>query len=119
MKIDIEECDLWWFRELVAVLAGFADDPGATIARVGGGNVDVGEELAEDLDHFLFRCILAKYPEAAGLAAVQEAREIGAILARKGLGGEGFEEAFWSNEGFRDHPEWQAIRERARAFLLK
>lgn len=119
MKIEVEECDWWWFRELAAVLAAFADHPEHTIARVGGGKIDVGEDLGEDLEHFLDFCILAKYPDAAGLAVVQAGREIEAILARKSLGGEGYEEAFWSNESFRDHPEWKAIRGRARAFLLR
>jgi hypothetical protein len=31
----------------------------------------------------------------------------------------GGEEALWSNESFRDHPEWKTLRERARAFPLE
>ncbi|OJW17878.1 MAG: hypothetical protein BGO49_30790 [Planctomycetales bacterium 71-10] len=120
MPIEIEECDLWWFRELTSVLGAFADDPEHTISRVGGGGeIAIGEDLAEDLHHYLVDCILAKYPEAAGLAIVQAAREIESALARKSFGGEAFEEDFWSNASFRDHPEWEAIRDRARAFLMR
>lgn len=119
MTIEIEECDLWWFRELVFVLAAIADDPENTIARIGGGEIDVGEDLGEDLNHFLVDCILAKYPEAEGLAVVQAAWEIESALARKSLGGEAFEKEFWSNASFRDHPEWRAIRGRAREFLMR
>lgn len=119
MAIEIEECDLWWFRELMYVLAALADDPEHTIARLGGGKIDVGEDLAEDLHHFLVDCIVAKYPEAAGLAVVQAAGEIESALGRMSLGGEAFREEFWSNVSFRDHPEWKAIRDRARLFLMR
>ena len=119
MTIAIEECDLWWFRELVSALAALADDPEQTISRIGGGRVDVGEDLAEDLHHFLVDCILAKYPDAAGLDVVRTAREIEAALERKAPGGEAFEPGFWSNASFRGHPEWEAIRGRARAFLTR
>ena len=45
--------------------------------------------------------------------------EIESALGRKSFGGEAFEEEFWSNASFRDRPEWKAIRDRARAFLMR
>ncbi|AMV40470.1 hypothetical protein VT85_26345 (plasmid) [Planctomyces sp. SH-PL62] len=113
----IEDCDLWWFRELYSILAAFADAPENTIARIGGG-VSVPDDQAEDLDHFR-GCILAKYPDARDLAVMKVVEEVDAILERRSLGGEAFEEGFWTNQGFREHPDWKAIRGRARSFLLR
>jgi hypothetical protein len=113
----IEDCDLWWFRELYAILAAFADEPGNTIARI-GESISVPEDQAEDLAHFR-SCILAKYPAASGLAVMGVVEGIDAILDRRSRGGDGFEEGFWSNQGFREHPDWQEIRDRSRLFLLR
>jgi hypothetical protein len=113
----IEDCDLWWFRELYAILAAFADEPGNTVARI-GESISVPEDQAEDLHHFR-GCILAKYPAASDLAVMEVAGGIHAILERRSLGGEGFEEGFWSNRCFREHPDWKEIRDRARSFLLR
>jgi hypothetical protein len=113
----IEDCDLWWFRELYAILAAFADEPGNTIARI-GESISVPEDQAEDLDHFR-GCILAKYPAASDLGVMEVVEGIDAILDRRSRGGEGFEEGFWSNQGFREHPDWREIRNRARSFLLR
>lgn len=118
MPLCIEECDLWWFRELYSVLAAFADEPGNTITRIGDGRISIPEDQAEDLVHFR-ECILTKYPGAADLLVMQVAGEIDAILDRKSRGGEAFDEWFWTNDGFQQHTDWSTIRERARAFLLR
>jgi hypothetical protein len=114
---EVEEVDIWWFRELYAILAAFADDPSNTISRLGGGTASVPEDQAEDLGHFR-RCVLSKYPQAGGLRVMRVIAEIDAILDRKGRGGESFEEWFWTIEGFRHHPDWARIREMSRSFLL-
>lgn len=111
LRDAIEEGDFWWFRELYSVLISFADEPGNTISRIGGVSV------AEDLGHFR-DCILAKYPDAAELAVMKVAGDADAILGRRSIGGEGYEEAFWTNQGFQEHVDWRRIRAQSRAFLL-
>ena len=115
---DVQECDLWWFGELYSVLAAFADEPANVIGRVGGGRISIPEDQANHLDNFR-RCILAKYPRAADLQVMRVVAEIEVILARRSLGGESFEEWFWTNGGFQRHPDWVKIRELARAFLVR
>jgi hypothetical protein len=112
----IAERDIWWFRELYAILAAFADEPGNTISRIGEG-VSVPDDQAETLHHFR-RCILASYPDAAGLAVMRVVGEIDAILDRRSLKGQDFDSSFWTNQGFREHCDWESIRALAREFLL-
>ncbi len=45
--------------------------------------------------------------------------EIEAILDRRSLGGESFEEWFWMNDGVQRQPDCVKIRELARAFLVR
>ena len=118
MAVAIEECDFWWFRELYAVVVAFADAPEYTIGRIGGGQVSVPEDQAEDLGHYR-ECILTKYPSAADLAIMRLVAEFDAILARRSLNGQEFEEAFWTNEAFQRHPDWQMIRRKSQEFLLR
>lgn len=37
----IDECDIWLFRELYAVLGNFADIPQNSISRIGGGRISI------------------------------------------------------------------------------
>jgi len=106
------------FCQLYGVIICLADDPLNAIAKIGGGQISVPEDQATELDHYL-RAIRDHYPDSSGLAVVGIAREIDGIFARRSLGGEAFDEAFWTNEGFQEHPDWQKIRELARAFLLR
>jgi hypothetical protein len=114
----IDERDIWLFRELYFVLASFADTPEDTISRIGGGRISIPEDQANDLDHFR-RVILERYPEATSLEVMRVATEIDAILSRRSLGGEAFDEHFWTNAGFQRHEDWLKIRELARAFLIR
>ena len=118
MVLDINDGDLWLFRELYFVLAALADEPTNTISRIGGGRISIPEDQANDLDHFR-RAILAKYPAAAELHVMRVVAEIDAILGRKSRGAASFEEAFWTNNGFLRHPDWNNIRAMARAFLVR
>ncbi len=116
-----EHLDPHWiglFCQLYGVVICFADDPLNALAKIGGGQISVPEDQATELDHYL-RAIGDHYPDSSGIAVVRVAREIDCILARRSLGGEAFDEAFWTNEGFQEHPDWQKIRELARAFLLR
>jgi len=118
MVRGIEEGDLWLFRELYSVLGALADEPANTISRIGGGRISIPEDQANDLDHFR-RCILEKYPDAADLQVMNVVAEIDVMLERRSLGGEAFQEWFWTNKGFQQHPDWAKIRELARAFLVR
>jgi hypothetical protein len=118
MADRIEECDLWWFRELYFVLAAFADDPEYTISRIGGGSISIPDDQATHLDHFR-RCILEKYPGCSDFEVMRVAREIDAILSRRSRGGEAFDAQFWTNAGFQRHEDWLTIRELAREFLIR
>ena len=106
------------FCQLYGVVICFADDPLNALAKIGGGQISVPGDQAMELDHYL-RAIGDRYPDSSGIAVVRVAREIDRILARRSLGGEAFDEAFWTNEGFQEHPDWLRIRELARAFLLR
>ena len=103
---------------LYSVLACFADDPQNSISRIGGGRISVPDDQANHLDHFL-RAILEKYPDAADIRVVRVAQEIDAICGRRSLGGEAFDEFFWTNAGFQRHEDWLRIRELARTFLIR
>ena len=118
MVSGVQECDLWWFGELYSVLAAFADEPTNTISRIGGGRISIPEDQANHLHNFR-NCILAKYPAAADLQVMRVVAEIDAILDRYSLGGESFDEWFWTNKGFMKHPDWDKIRELARAHLVR
>jgi hypothetical protein len=118
LTIAIEECDFWWFGELYGVVVAFADAPEHTIGRIGGGQIAVPEDQAEDLRHFR-ECILNKYPSAAGLAIMRLTAEFDEILAGRNPSGPGFERAFWTNEAFQRHPDWQMIRRKSQEFLLR
>jgi hypothetical protein len=114
----IRECDLWWFRELYAVLAAFADEPTNTINRIGGGRISIPEDQANDLHQFR-RCILETYPHAADFEVMKVVAEIDGIFDRRNADGKSFDQAFWTNRGFQRHSDWDKIRELARAFLVR
>lgn len=114
----IEECHFWWVRELYNVLVSLADDPANTVARAGTGQIPVPEEQSGELALYE-ELILDHYPDAADLAVMRAVSEVREILSRKSLGGEDFEEWFWSDEGFETHHEWSQIREIARGFLFR
>ena len=88
------------------------------ISRIGGGQISVSKDLAEDLA--LFRdCILKKYRLAEGLAIMRLFSEFVSILERRSRGGQDYEEEFWTNESFQQHPDWRLIRRKSREFLLR
>jgi hypothetical protein len=118
MSARIDERDMCLFRELYDVLVCFADDPQNSISRIGGGRISVPDDQANHLDHFL-RAILEKYPDATDLTVVRVAKEIDAVFGRRSLGGEAFDESFWTNAGFQRHEDWVRIRGLARAFLIR
>ena len=121
MVSGIENADFWWFRELYSILVAFADDPESTINIIGGkidGGISIPDDQANDLDHFR-GCVVAKYPAASGLELMRVVNEIDMVLTRRSLGGEDFNEWFWTNDGFRRHPDWEWIRKRARSYLLR
>jgi len=118
MISGVEERDLWSFGELYAVLVAFADAPGQVIGRIGGGRISIPEDQANHLDQY-YNYLLAKYPAAADLELMKVVAEIDTLLGQKSRGGELFDESFWTNDGFQDHPDWIKIREKARAFLLR
>lgn len=117
-RLRIDDCDIWLFRELYAVLASFADKPQNSISRIGGGRISIPDDQGNDLGHFR-QVILEKYPDVAGLEVMRVATEIDAILSRRSFGGEAFDEYFWTNAGFQRHEDWLRIRELARAFLIR
>ncbi|MFO0959543.1 MAG: hypothetical protein U0800_19265 [Isosphaeraceae bacterium] len=117
MALDIEDGDSWLFRELYSVLTAFADKPESTISRI-GNRIAVTEDQANHLHHFR-RSILEKYPEAADLAVMRLAADIDELLDRRSNGSPDYEEGFWTNRAFSEHPDWQWIRRRAREFLLR
>lgn len=41
----IKDSDTFWFCELYAVLAAFADEPANVISRIGQGRISIPEEL--------------------------------------------------------------------------
>lgn len=116
LEQEIAGGHFWWFRELYSVLAALADEPENTIARL-DDEIAAPVALAEELGNFL-RCIREAYPEA-NLAVLQLVEGIDEILARRSLGGEDFDMDFWSNEGFQEHLDWEDVRSRTRAFLLR
>jgi hypothetical protein len=118
MASGIQECDFWLFGQLYSVLAAFADDPANVIIRIGGGRISIPNDQANDLDHFR-KAILGRYPEAADLQVMKVVAEIDEILDRYSLGGESYDEWFWTNAGFERHLVWDKIRELARAFLVR
>jgi hypothetical protein len=118
MTLDIDDRDLSLFRELYFVLAAFADEPTNTISRIGGGHISIPDDQANDFGHFR-RAILEKYPAAANLELMRVVAEVDAIFSRKSRGGASFEEWFWTNKGFLQHPDWDKIRTLARAFLVR
>jgi hypothetical protein len=118
MVDGVKERDFFLFGELYSVLAAFADDPSNTISRIGGGRISIPEDQSNHLDHYR-RAILGKYPEAANLEVMRVVAEIDDIFSRYSAGGDSFDEWFWTNEGFQQHPIWDRIRELARAFLVR
>lgn len=118
MDVGIDERDYWCFGQLYSVLAAFADEPSNTISRIGGGRISIPDDQANDL-HIFRTTILEKYPDAADLEVMQVAAEIDDILLKYSRGGESFDEWFWTNKGFMEHPDWEKIRGLSRAFLVR
>ena len=118
MNDRVDECDYWCFGQLYSVLAAFADDPTNAISRIGGRRISIPEDQANELHNFR-TTILAKYPDAADLEVMRVVSEIDEILSKHSLGGESFDEWFWTNKGFMEHPDWEKIRELSRAFLVR
>lgn len=118
MISSLREDDLWMFGQLYAVLVEFADSPTKTITRIGGGRISIPEDQANHLGNY-YQLILEKYPDVANLELMKTVAKIDLILSDKSRGGASFDEEFWSNAGFREHPDWATIRDLARAFLLR
>lgn len=118
MAIEIAESDRHFFGFLYTVIADFADAPDLAISRISGGRFFVADDLASTLSNY-YRLVHNKYPAAADLELMQFAAKLDAIFASRSRGGNGFDEMFWTNEGFQNHPDWQRIREEARTFLMR
>jgi hypothetical protein len=118
MTSGIQECDFWALGELYSVLAAFADGPTNVISRIGGGRISIPEDQANHL-HNYYDLLRSKYPDAANMEVMKVVAEVDAILDRNSLGGESFDEWFWTNGGFERHDDWIKIRELSRAFLLR
>jgi hypothetical protein len=118
MTIEIAEHDRHLFGFLYAVIIDFADAPGMVINRVGGGRIDVADDLANSHGYY-YRLASGKYPATSLLELMQLAARIDAILVSRGHGDERFDASFWTNEGFQNHPDWIEIREAARSFLMR
>ncbi len=73
-RLRIDDCDIWLFRELYAVLASFADKPQNSISRIGGGRISIPDDQGNDLGHFR-QVILEKYPDVAGLRSCASPRK--------------------------------------------
>jgi hypothetical protein len=114
----IKDSDTFWFCELYAVFAAFADEPTNVISRIGEGRISIPEDQANHLDHYR-KCVLQAYPDAADLELITVVTRIAAILDNRSLGGEEFDESFWTNSGFMHHPEWGCIRRLAREYLIR
>ena len=113
----VHKDDFWSFGQLYSVLAEFADDPEKAIFR-SGGRYSIPEDLANHLENYC-KLLLEKYPDAKDLEVMQVAAEIESILSKKSRGGSSYDERFWTNDGFQRHLDWDKIRQRARAFLLR
>jgi hypothetical protein len=118
MATEIEEADRHLFGFLYAVIADFADSPELVISRVGGASNFVADDLANSLVNY-YRLARDKYPESLSLELMQLVSLIDRILTDRSRGGEKFDEAFWTNEGFQKHPDWQRIRTESRNFLMR
>jgi hypothetical protein len=114
----VEERDWWAFRELYSVLIAFADEPAQAISHIGGGRISLPEDQANHLDHF-YNYLRTKYPEVAQLELMTLAAFFNDMLAERSRGGALFDEYFWTNDGFQHHPDWIAIRTKARQFLIR
>ncbi|TWU50718.1 hypothetical protein Poly51_40110 [Rubripirellula tenax] len=110
--------DFWCFGQLYAVLAAFADDPSNTISRIGGGRISVPDDQANELHNFR-TTVLANYPDAAELELMQVVARVDSILSERSRGSAQFDEYFWTNKAFADHPDWDRIRMMAREFLVR
>lgn len=114
----IKDSDVFWFCELHSVLAAFADDPNNVISRIGGGHISIPEDQANHLEQYR-QCVLQTYPDAADLELMKLVARIDVILDNRSLGGDGFDESFWTNSGFMHHPDWVCIRRLAREYLIR
>jgi hypothetical protein len=114
----IKDSDIFWFCELYSVLAAFADEPTNVISRIGGGRISIPEDQANHFGHYR-ECVLQTYPDAANLELMKVVTKIDAILDNRSLGGEAFDESFWTNGGFMRHPDWVCIRRLAREYLIR
>lgn len=118
MISSVQQSDFWWLGQLYSVLIEFAGDPAQTISRVARGHISIPEDQANHLDHY-YRLLIEKYPNAVDLEVMKVVAQIDAILSDKSRGGASFDEWFWTNRGFEEHPEWLKIRAMARDFMLR
>jgi hypothetical protein len=118
MNVSIEEEDYGVLRMLFEVVLGFADVPEYDVAKSGGERFALQDDYASTIGHYR-KYLLNKYPDLADLAFMKLITEVDSIFARRGYGGEAFDEIFWTNHGYQHHPDWKAIREKAREFLLR
>jgi hypothetical protein len=114
----ISESDVYLFEMIYSVLIVFALEPQMGIQRVGGNRIAVADDQANQLGNF-YDLVMQKYPHAADFEVMRATAKINAILSDRSFGSPGFDEWFWTNRGFQQHPDWDAIRVVAREFLLR
>jgi len=106
----IDGDQLWWFHMVDECIFSLADKPENTISRIGGGKIDVGDDIANDLGSFL-DLIKSNYDFTSGsdyLTAVSHIMDKVDVITK------------WSNDDYVNDAGWMEIREMARsAYFLR
>ena len=106
----IDECNLWWFQMVDQSIFDLSDLPSNVVSRIGSGKIEVGSNIACDLDSFV-ECIITSYGFITDTAYFKQVLKINNALG---------EIKDWSNTAFATGDDWQEIRLLARdAFALK
>ena len=109
--MDVNQNYWFWLRSLNATIFDFADVPEATLKRI-GGNISVPEDLMNDLDHWFnvfqsnetqIRAELSNL--ITGILAISKKHD-------------GVKDEFWTNQGFRNHPDWVVIHNKCRQYII-
>ena len=106
---DVNDDQLWWFHMIDECIFNLADKPQNTISRIGGGKIDVSDDIANDLDSY-FSAIKSNH---AYLTDMNYFKSVSAILE------EIDDVTNWTNDAFINDAKWKEIRIKAKCAYLQ